>query len=127
MPMLTRHTLHTLTLFAATGCGPGSVEEYDAFECIDPGTLCVTLEVPANYTGTPRKLSTGFYTTSDTARIPNETLPTIDYPTIIAGEDYDLSFDEVDFTGNFYLMFILFDEDGGTFIPKADIDYTATT
>ncbi len=114
-------------VIACVGCGPGSVEEYDAFPCVESGTLCVTLEIPNNYNGTPRKLSTGFYDTSDTARIPNEQLPTIDYPTIVAGENYDLSFKDVDFTGDYYLMFILFDEDGGTYIPKVGIDYPATT
>ena len=116
-----------LPTLALIGCGPGSVEEYDAFPCVEAGTLCVTLEIPERYNGDPRKLSTGFYNTKDTARIPNETLPTIDYPTIVPGEGYDLSFRDVDFTGDYYAMFILFDEDGGTFIPKANIDYTATT
>ena len=116
-----------LPVLGFIGCGPGSVEEYDAFPCVEENTLCVTLEVPERYQGTPRKLSTGFYDTSDTARIPNQSLPTIDYPTIVPGEGYDLSFKDLDFTGEFYLMFILFDEDGGTFIPKANVDYTATT
>jgi len=127
MSQVTKQLRTLVPLIACVGCGPGSVEEYDAFPCLNAGTLCVTLEIPKNYSGTPRKLSTGFYDTSDTARIPNEQLPTIDYPTIVAGEDYALSFKDMDFTGDYFLMFILFDEDGGTYIPKVDIDYTATT
>jgi len=87
----------------------------------------VTLKVPDNYDGTPRELATGFYDTSDTARPPNESLAAIEYPSIVAGEEYQLSHQDIDFDGDFYLLFILFDEDGGIWIPQTGIDYTATT
>ena len=116
-----------LPLLMAVGCGPGSVPESDPFACVDKGSLCVTLRVPDDYDGTPRELATGFYDTSDTARPPNESLAAIEYPSIEAGEDYQLSHENIDFDGDFYLLFILFDEDGGIWIPQTGIDYTAAT
>ena len=119
--------LPLLGLWTTIGCGPGSVPEADPFACVDMGSLCVTLNVPEDYSGTPRELATGFYDTSDTARPPNESLAAIEYPSIIAGEEYLLSHENIDFDGDFYMLFILFDEDGGIWIPQTGIDYTATT
>jgi len=120
-------SLYLFPFLTAVGCGPGSVPETDPFSCVESQTLCVTLEVPAEYSGTPRELATGFYDTSDTARPPDESLAGIEYPSIVAGETYELSHNQVDFEGDFYLLFILFDEDGGTWVPEPDIDYTAVT
>ena len=120
-------TASLLAMFASSGCGPGSVPEYDAFECVDAQTLCVTLEVPSDYDGTPRELATIFYETSDTNGPPNDVLPAIEYPSISAGQTYELSHNQVEVVGEYYLMFVLYDEDGGTWVPEPGVDYTAKT
>ena len=126
-PTTLRVATPLLPLLIAVGCGPGSVPEYDAFSCVDSQTLCVTLEVPANYAGTPRELATALYETSDTNGPPNEALPAIEYPSILAGEPYELSHDQVDLEGDYYLLFVLYDEEGGIWVPEPGVDFTAMT
>jgi len=111
----------------ASGCGPGSVAEYDAFECVDSQTLCVTLEVPDSYAGTARELASMFYETPETNGPPSALLPAIEYPSVTPGEPYELSHEAIDIVGEYYVMFVLYDESGGTWLPETDVDYTAMT
>ena len=112
------------------GCAPEPMTEAEAIaeaNCTESNTLCVELMVPESYDGQPSRLATAFYDSSDVNRPPNEVMPEVLSPTIVAGEAYALSHTQMEVVGEFYLMFVLYDIDGGTWSPEAGLDYTAMT
>ena len=112
------------------GCGAETITEEEAraaANCTEDNTLCVNLKVPADYAGVPSRLATAFYDSTETNRPPDATMPEIDGPTIIAGEEYDVSHTQMEVDGEYFLMFVLYDEEGGNWVPEAGIDYTAMT
>ena len=112
---------------AACAPAPEALPEEEAFECVEANTLCSSLTIPNNYDGTPRELFIGFYASDNFNRPPDAQINPVASPTIVSGETYEFSRENLDIVGDYYLYFVLYDLDGGEFIPKSGIDYIATT
>ena len=136
---MTDFTSKSLCVWAGAilfGCGAESMTEAEAQAaaeeivnngCVDAQTLCVELSIPEDYSGQPRALATALYDSTNTYRPPDETLPEIESPTIVAGEVYKMAHTNVEIEGDYYAMFVLYDEDGGMWAPEAGKDYTVMT
>jgi len=129
MLIVTRSFLCLLTGLIVIGCAPETMSESDMAnaDCDGEHTLCVDLMVPDSYTGEAGRLVTAMYDSSDTNRPPQGIMPEILEPSIVPGEMYRLTHTDVDSSGEYYLMFVLYDVDGGQWIPEAGIDYIAVT
>ena len=119
--------LLAIATFVATGCAPEAIPEVDAFECVDDNSLCASLAVPSGYDGTARELFIGFYSDDNFNRPPDSQLNPVADPTVAPGEVYEFSRDGIEVSGDYYMMFVLYDIDGGNFIPEAGIDCVAET
>lgn len=112
-----------------SGCGPEAITEADMDEasCIDSDTLCVELLVPDGYAGNPSRLVTAMYDSGDTNRPPQGVMPEIMSPSVLPGESYRIAHSQVEASGEYYLMFVLYDVGGGQWIPEAGVDYVSIT
>ena len=122
------HFTPLLVLFcAACAPAPEAIPEEEAFECVDSNTLCSSLNIPSSYAGEARELFIGFYDSDNFNRPPDTQINPVDSPTVVPGETYEFSREGLEVKGEYYIYFVLYDIDGGEFIPKSDIDYIATT
>jgi len=89
-------------------------------------SICVDLEVPETYAGTPRELFFTLYTSLPPMGPPDYILDGFTAPALGAGET--VSFDLVEgvpLSGAYRLSVVLFDVNGGTMLPAEGIDYVA--
>lgn len=113
-----------------SGCAPEAITEAEAIaeaSCTEANSLCVELRVPADYAGQASRLATAFYDTADVNRLPDALVPEVLSPTVVAGEAYSLSHTELEVSGEYYVMFVLYDVDGGIWSPMEGVDLTAVT
>lgn len=131
MPTPPRLCLLVLPALLLSACAPEGETMSEAamasIDCEESHTLCVELLVPDTYEGEPSRLVTAMYDSNDTERPPQGVMPEIESPSVVPGESYLLSHAQIDAAGEYFLMFVLYDVNGGKWIPKAGVDYTATT
>ena len=89
--------------------------------------ICANLTVPSSYAGQARELFVGFYSDDNFNRLSDDQLNPVDSPTVFPGEVYEFSRADIEVVGEYYMMFVLYDEDGGVFIPETDVDFVAET
>lgn len=109
---------------AVSGCGGEEDDPNAEFKTCDEG-LCATLTVPADYAGTARALGVAFYQS-----YPPTTAPKFFFqrmmPEIGVDKPYRLKLtaDELkSTTGDYYVVFVLYDVAGGTTFPHAGKDH----
>jgi len=101
------------------------IEEYD---CAEASVLCVALVVPEDYAGSPRNLFVGLYDSLPPAGPPTIFLMDEDAPEFVPGEAIYLSLhDDVPDTGEYFVYSVLYDQNGGEWMPEPGIDYVATS
>ena len=109
----------------------GNVEETGLSRdtiCSETSTLCLSLGIPEDHTGTPRNLFVGLVDSLPPAGPPNIYLFEEDDPDINAGESMFLALNEdVPDTGEYYVYSVLYDINGGEWVPKLGVDYVATS
>ena len=119
-----------LSAVLCVACAPEPMTEAEAMaeaNCTESNTLCVNLLVPDSYAGEASRLATAFYDSDNVNRPPDEVMPEILSPTVVPGEAYELSHTQMEVVGEYYLMFVLYDINGGTWSPEPGLDYTAMT
>ncbi len=100
-------------------------EEYD---CSDESVFCVSLVVPEDYAGTPRNLFVGLYDALPPLGPPTIFLMDEDAPAFAPGDAIPLALrDDVPQTGEYFLFSVLYDQNGGEWMPTPGIDYVATS
>ena len=113
---------------AATGCASdGDDAPIGDGACTEPGSLCATLRVPADYTATPVKIIVGLYESLPPLGPPNGVAAVIEMPTISPTQPYALEARDVMPAGDWYLYIALYNQGGGQFQPVPGIDYVVQT
>lgn len=104
------------------------VDEPEDYDCSDASVFCVSLVVPEDYSGSPRNLFVGLYDALPPAGPPTIFLMDEDAPEIIPGDAISLALrDDVPETGEYFLFSVLYDQNGGEWMPLPGIDYVATS
>ena len=90
--------------------------------------MCVSLRIPEDHVGTPRSLFVGLVDSLPPAGPPNIYLMDEENPVFEAGDAlfYLLTYDVPD-SGEYYIYSVLYDIDGGEWVPKLGVDYVATS
>jgi len=112
---------------AAGAAGAGGGGESEELVCTAANSLCVTLNVPPSYSGSPKRFFVGLYNSLPPMGPPNESLPEVPSPTVVAGAPYPLEINNVTAQGNYHLYVVLYDDAGGSFLPESGVDYVAST
>lgn len=125
-----------------TGCGEdttrgGTAMDMDPATMADSGTplrctaansLCADLSVPDDFAQTPSKIIVGLYESLPPQGPPLGILAIIeDGIELGAGMPHELTLDDVDQSGNYFVYVALYNEGGGTFQPVPGVDYIGTT
>ena len=133
--------MRTLSLSAlilgATACSgsqgldSGNLEDSSAYResiCSEASTLCVSLRIPEDHVGTPRSLFVGLVDSLPPAGPPNIYLMDEENPEFEPGEVLFFSLnDDVPDTGEYYIYSVLYDINGGEWVPMLGVDYVATS
>ena len=111
----------------ADALGDNETQE-EAYDCSEASVFCVSLVVPEDYEGSPRNLFVGLYESLPPAGPPNVFLFDEDAPDFTPGEAIELALsDDVPDSGEYFLFSVLYDQDGGEWMPEPGIDYVATS
>ena len=103
-------------------------EEEEVYDCSEASVLCVDLFVPEDYAGSPRNLFVGLYDSLPPLGPPTIFLMDEDAPDFVPGESIELALrDDVPDTGEYFIFSVLYDENGGEWMPEPGIDYVATS
>ena len=124
-------------LVGATACSgtqgldSGNLDDTSAYResvCSEAGALCVSLRIPEDHVGTPRSLFVGLVDSLPPAGPPNIYLMDEENPVFEAGDAlFYLLTDDVPDSGEYYIYSVLYDIDGGEWVPKLGVDYVATS
>jgi len=127
----------TSLLFGVTACSgsqgldSGNLDDSSAYReslCSEVSTLCLSLRIPEDHVGTPRSLFVGLVDSLPPLGPPNIYLMDEDSPKFEAGEALFFSLtDDVPDTGEYYIYSVLYDINGGEWVPKLGVDYVATS
>ena len=132
-----RHLVSTGLLLGITGCSSsqgldsGSLEDSSQYResiCSEASTLCLSLRIPEDYAGTSRSLFVGLVDSLPPAGPPNIYLMDEENPEFEAGESLFFSLtDDVPDSGEYYIYSVLYDINGGEWVPKVGVDHVATS
>ena len=113
------------------GTDSGNLEDSSAYResiCSEASTLCLSLRIPEDYAGTPRSLFVGLVDSLPPAGPPNIYLLDEENPEFEAGDALFFSMtDDVPNNGEYYIYSVLYDINGGEWVPMIGVDYVATS
>ncbi len=128
--MISIRLLVVIVLAACVGCtdaDTGTGPEPRPGDCTDPASICVTLHLPADYVGTPKKIIAGLYERLPPPGPPIGVAAIVEQPPITPGTPYTLHAADVMPAGEYYVYVVLYDVAGGNFQPVPNVDYIAET
>ena len=108
---------------STAGDDSGSGDEGGASICANEYAFCGSVEIPADLVGTPRAMAVSLYDTLNPLGPPNVTVMEIDAPEVTAGQSYEIEFEPLIATGDYYVWVFLYMEGGGEWAPEPGIDY----
>lgn len=85
------------------------------------------LSIPADYVGTPRQLNVVLVDRLPVAGPPSSILYQESAPQLAAGQTLTVRGDASGVHGSFYVVVVLYMQGGGSFSPKAGVDYTVAS
>jgi hypothetical protein len=112
---------------AANDAGNDQSSSANSVTCTTDETVCIGVNLPANYAGTADRFFVGLYAALPPAGPPEEMLPAVESPTVTAGKLNRFKFEDVTAEGDYFVYAVLYDEEGGEFQPLAGVDYIATS
>lgn len=96
--------------------------------CTEDGVLCAQLSFPSAWAGTPRELSVTLYASLPAVAPPDFILIQDTNPVVVANGTYDVVVESgLPDSGSYHLYAVVYDVNGGTWIPSPGTDLVAET
>ncbi len=116
----------TAALGACTGGDDGD-DDVSAGPCTDAKSMCMTLHVPDDFSGTPVKIIAGFYEELPPVGPPVGVAAIVEDPAIAPGAPFEFKAEDMMTSGTYFVYVVLYNEGGGNFVPVSGIDFTTQT
>lgn len=91
--------------------------------CEEANSLCGTIEVSSDFSGTTASLLVALYSALPPAGPPDAVGGTIPMPVIGTDTPFELELADISATGDYFVYVSLYMEGGGTFVPVPGVDY----
>ena len=94
----------------------------------EPPVFSVDLVITEDYAGNPRELSVALYSSLPPMGPPNHTLFTAEAPELVAGEAFEIDlYDGMPQDGDYHVYAVVYDVEGGAWVPVEGIDLVGET
>ncbi len=110
-------------LLSLAACGGTEPDGFGDGPCVDDGSMCATLHLPADFVGEPVKIIAGMYERVPPDGPPIDVAALMEMPAIEIGSPLEMEARDMQVSGSYFVYIALYVEGGGNFVPVPGVDY----